>query len=161
LESYSTGSVVSQMQSIFENNINAFTMSMLATIGSVAALVAAIAAPGAALVGASAVVLAVAAPVAIVGGAAALRYYNRVQRDTHEDLDKRVDQLVKTYHTSLDDLTARERQRLKKYGNQVLTPIFNRLDVMQSSFKEQNAALEQHLAEVERLRKAIKAAADA
>jgi small GTP-binding protein len=155
LESYSTGSVVVAMQNIFENNINAFTMSMLATVGSLAAVAAAVAAPGAALVGASAVVLAVAAPVALLGGAAALRYYNRVQRDTHADLDSRVDKLVKSYHQSLDDLTTRERDRLKKYGNQVLTPIFNRLDVLQSSFREQRTALEQHQQELERLREAI------
>jgi len=156
LETYSTGSVVREMQNIFENNINAFSMSMLATIGSIAAAVAAIAAPGAAMVGASAIVLFVAAPVAVLGSAAALRYYNRVQKDTHEDLDKRVDQLVKTYHASLDDLTARERKRLQQYGNQVLTPIFNRLEVLQSRFRDQQVALENHLAEIERLRKSIK-----
>lgn len=156
LESYSTGSVVAEMQSMFEGNINAFGVSMLATIGSLVTIAAAIAAPGAALVGASAVLLAVAAPVAIIGGAASVRYYNRVQQDTHRDLDERVDKLVKSYHKSLDDLTARERQRLKKYGNQVLTPIYNRLDVLQSRFRDQSIALEQHRDEIKRLRGQVK-----
>lgn len=156
LESYSTGGVVSEMQNMFESNINAFSVSMITTVGSLVTIAAAIAAPGAALAGASAVILAVAAPVALLGGASAVRYYNRVQRDTHKDLDERVDRLVKSYHASLDDLTGRERQRLKKYGNQVLTPIYNRLDVLQSRFRDQSLALEKHRDEVERLREGIK-----
>ncbi|MEL7235594.1 MAG: dynamin family protein, partial [Chloroflexota bacterium] len=70
LESYSTGSVVREMQGIFENNINYFTVWFTTAIGSLIALIAAVAAPGAALVGGSAIVLAIAAPVALVGGGA-------------------------------------------------------------------------------------------
>ena len=158
LESYSTGSVIGQMHNLFDSNMNTFALGMVAAIGSLAAAAAAIAAPGAALVGTSAIVLAVAAPVAVVGGAVAIRYYRRVQRDTHDDLDKRVDQLVKSYHNALDDLTAKERQRLKKYGNQVLTPIFNRLDIRAEHFKGQDTSLQKHLSEITRLREAINAA---
>lgn len=160
LESYSTGGVISEMQHVFENNMNYFTVSFMAAVGGLIAAIAAIAAPGAALVGASAVVLAVATPVALVGGAAALRYYRGLQSDTHKDFDNKVDQLVKSYHNALDDLTARERQRLKKYGNQVLQPIFNRLEVLQSRYKEQLVALDQHQKEIERLRIEINNAHD-
>ena len=41
LESYSTGSVVQQMQNIFETNMNAFTMSTLALVSGLVATVAA------------------------------------------------------------------------------------------------------------------------
>jgi GTP-binding protein EngB required for normal cell division len=160
LESYSTGGVIREMQTVFENNMNYFTVSFMAAVGGLIAAIAAIAAPGAALVGASAVVIAVATPVALVGGAAALRYYRGLQSDTHKDFDQKVDQLVKSYHNALDDLTARERQRLKKYGNQVLQPIFNRLEVLQSRYKEQMAALEKHQKEIERLRTEIQNAQD-
>jgi small GTP-binding protein len=160
LESYSTGRVVGNMQAIFENNMNAFTVSMMAVLGGVIVLAAAIAAPGAALVGASAVVIAVAAPIALVGGGAALRYYRNLQSDTHKDFDERVDQLVKTYRDSLDDLTAKERQRLKQYGNQVLLPVFNRLEIMASRYKDQMTSLEKHLREIERLRTEIGSAVD-
>ncbi len=160
LESYSTGRVVGNMQAIFENNMNAFTVSMVAALGGFLALAAAIAAPGAALVGASAVVIAVAAPVALLGGGAALRYYRNLESDTHKDFDERVDQLVKTYRNSLDDLTAKERQRLKQYGNQVLLPVFNRLEITASRYREQMAALERHLREIDRLRTEIKNAVD-
>lgn len=156
LESYSTGGVLSEMQELFDSNMNAFTVSMLATIGGVVAIAAAAAAPGAALAGASAVVIGIAAPIALVGGGIAMRYYGRVQSDTHKDLDRRVDQLVKSYHAALDELTTKERQRLKKYGNQVLQPIFNRLDVMASRYREQDAMLQKHAEEVERIRQAIK-----
>lgn len=155
LESYSTGSVVREMQSIFDNNMNYFTVWFTTAIGALIATIAAVAAPGAALVGGSAVIIAVAAPVAILGGGAAFWYYRNLQSDTHKEFDQRVDQLIKSYHAALDDLTGRERQRLKKYGNQVLQPIFNRLEVLQSRYREQRVALEKHLREIERLRTEI------
>jgi small GTP-binding protein len=162
LQSYSTGGVVGDMREVFESNLNAFATSTFAALMGVAAAIAAAAANGP-LIGAGAAawalpVFIVAAPVALFGGAAAVRYYNRVQRDTHADLDQRVDKLVKSYHASLNDLTGRERQRLKQYGNQVLTPIFNRLDVLQSRFGEQRLDLEKHQKTIQQLHEDIQKA---
>ncbi len=160
LESYSTGSVVQQMQNIFETNMNAFTMSTLALVSGLVATVAA-AVSATPLVGLSAVVLAVAAPVTLIGGAAALRYYRNLQSETRRDFDERVDQLIKSYHAALDDLTARERNRLKKYGNQVLTPVFSRLEVLTSRYSEQIQSLEKHKKDLKRLRQDIQGINDA
>lgn len=159
LESYSTGRVVQDMQGIFESNMNAFTASSFAALAGIVVAIAAYAAPGALFSGATAWALplfAVATPVALVGGAAALRYYRNLQSDTHKDFDNRVDQLVKSYHSALDELTQKERQRLKKYGNQVLTPVFNRLDVLASRYREQAEQLEAYNKQIETLRVEIK-----
>ncbi|MFZ4814031.1 MAG: dynamin family protein [Phototrophicaceae bacterium] len=158
LESYSNGQVIRQMQGIFEGNINAFAVSSLTTVSGLIALAAIIIQQGgiaAALAGASVIVIAVAAPLAVGGVIAGTLYYQRVQADTHREFDSRVEQLVKSYHDSLDDLTIRERERLKKYGNQVLTPIFSRLGSLESRYQEQQRTLQQHQQVLERLRQAI------
>ena len=60
----------------------------------------------------------------------AIRYYRRVSEDTKRELNTRIDEIEKTYHEALDNLTQKERNRLTQYGTQVLTPIFSRLEVL-------------------------------
>ncbi|MCA9916177.1 MAG: hypothetical protein KC496_22630, partial [Anaerolineae bacterium] len=56
--------------------------------------------------------------------------------------NQRIDLLIKNYHEALDELTKKERNRLTRYGNQVLTPIFSRLDVLAKRFVDQQKKLE-------------------
>ena len=144
LETYSTGKAISEMRDSFEANMNGFTVSVLATLGGLLALAGTIAVEGAAslLVGASVLVVAVAAPVAVIGGVATVRYFNRVQRDTHAELDRRVDQLQLSFTTTLNNLTETEQQRLKAYAIQVLKPIFTKLELLMSKYRSQYLQLE-------------------
>lgn len=144
LETYSTGKAISEMRDSFEANMNGFTVSVLATVGGVLALAGTIAVEGAAslLVGASVLVVAVATPVAVIGGVAAVRYFNRVQRDTHTELDRRVDQLQLSFTSTLNSLTETEQQRLRAYAVQVLKPIFTKLELLTSKYRTQYLQLE-------------------
>ncbi|MCI0351109.1 MAG: hypothetical protein L0Z53_16925, partial [Acidobacteriales bacterium] len=66
-----------------------------------------------------------------------------------------IDQLEKTYHQALDELTQKERNRLTQYGRQVLTPIFSRLEVLAQRYAAQKTALQKHNEQLDSLRKGI------
>ena len=99
----------------------------------------------------------IAAPVAAVGGFAALRYYRRVSEDTKRELNTRVDEIEKTYHEALDNLTQKERNRLTQYGKQVLTPIFSRLEVLAERYNAQQNQMQGYQDRMSSLRKDIEA----
>jgi hypothetical protein len=97
----------------------------------------------------------VAAPIAAVGSIAALRYYRRVTRETKGQFNGRVDRLMETYHSALDDLTLKERNRLTHYGGQILTPIFSRLDVLARRYAEQQMQLDNFRNRIVTLQKGV------
>jgi hypothetical protein len=159
LKSYSTGQVVTDIQRVFQNNMNGFKTSALAAVSGLIMTILALAAPGPVL-GAGALLTAtlafvVGAPVAALGGLAAVRYSRRVSRETKQDFNGRVDQLKETFDRVLRDLTQKERNRLNQYGKQVLTPIFSRLDVLAQRYAKQQAALDEHKATIKQLREQI------
>lgn len=159
LKSYSSGTIVNDLQQTFAVNMTGFTNSVAATVGGLITILLAAAAPGP-VIGAGALATAtiafvVGAPIAVIGGYAALRYYRRVTADTKNEFNTRVDRLAKTYHDALDDLTRRERNRLGQYGTQVLTPIFSRLEAIAKRYAEQAATLQGDLDRVTALRENI------
>ncbi len=162
LKSYSSGRVIGEMQELFQSNMNGFTTGILAAaLGVIVALIASIGTPGPiAGVGAAALAapaFAIAVPVAALGGYFALRYYRRVTEDTKRELNARVDDIEKTYHEALDNLTQRERNRLTQYGKQVLTPIFSRLEVLAQRYNTQLADMDKIQAQIATLRQEIEA----
>jgi small GTP-binding protein len=161
LRSYSTGAIVGDLQHSFENNMNAFNASVVATFGSLVVAIAAISslAPGGLALGPlAAPALVIAAPLAAIGGIAAYRYYQKVTGDAKNEFNQRVDRLEKTYHDALDELTRKERTRLAQYGTQVLTPVFSRLEALNKRYTEQAQALQDFLDRTTTLRKNIEAA---
>lgn len=151
LKSYSTGRVVSDIQAVFEANMDGFTTSTIAAFSGLIVALLALAVPGAL----SAPALVLSAPVTLIGGYAAFRYYRRITVETRRDFHQRVDQLEKAYHDALSDLTRKERNRLVQYGNQVLTPVFSRLEVLAQRYAEQQQALDDHRAAIKTLYKGI------
>lgn len=159
LKLLSSGKVVGDIQETFETNVNGFAAWAAASIGGLIVAILGIAAPGG-LVGVGAAPLALpavilGAPLVAIGGYAAWRYYRRLTDETKRNFNARIDQLEKTYHGALDDLTQKERSRLTQYGKQVLTPIFSRLDVLAQRYAVQQTALQKHITEVNTLRKSI------
>lgn len=160
LRTYSSGKVITEMEDVFRSNMTGFTTSAAAAVIGILMTVLAVAAPGG-VIGASViyatatVAFVVGAPLAAIGSVAALRYYRKVSADTKRDFEQRVDQLKKTYHDALDDLTQRERSRLTQYGKQVLTPVFSRLEVLSERYTAQKAALQGFIDQIETLRRAI------
>ncbi len=163
LKSYSSGRLVDEIRQDFQANMSGFTWSALASVGGlVAALLATVGTPGP-VIGATAAPLAlpallIAAPLAAVGSMAALHYYRRISRNARQEFNERVDRLMETYHSALDDLTRRERSRLSQYGNQVLTPIFSRLEVLARRYAEQETRFDQYQKRIRTLREGIESA---
>jgi len=161
LKSYSTGKVISDMESAFNANMGGFQRSVLATMSSIITVLVAIATPGP-LFGVAAAPLALPAFVvgtagAVLFGVPAYQYYRRVNRETREKFNNSIDQLEKNYHEALDELTTKERSRLNQYGKQVLTPIFSRLDVLAKRYGDQDKQLQDYLEELTDLRGRIEA----
>lgn len=162
LKSYSSGRVIGEMQELFQANMSGFTWSAgAALVGIIVALIASIGTPGP-VIGAGAAALApiaflFAVPVAALGGVAAMRYYRRVSEDTRRELNSRIDEIERTYHDALDNLTQKERNRLTQYGTQVLTPIFSRLEVLSERYSTQQNQMSAHLDQIRGLREEIEA----
>lgn len=164
LRTYSSGQVINDLQSHFAQNLNGFKTGLLAGLSGLLAIVAAIAAPGPLVTVGSAVAapwalpLAIAgAPIALVGGAAAFRYYQRVKNDTRKEFNERLDKLAGTYYNALDELTHKEQDRLTKYGVQVLTPIFNRLETLVQQTDSQLKHLQGYVDRIDNLHREIEA----
>jgi small GTP-binding protein len=156
LKSYSSGRVIGEMQELFQTNMSGFTWSAGAALfGLIVALVATVGTPGPVLgVGAAALAfpaLIIAAPIAALGSVAAMRYYRRVSEDTRRELNVRINEIEKTYHEALNNLTQRERNRLTQYGAQVLTPIFSRLEVLSERYNAQQTQMRSYLDQIQAL----------
>jgi len=159
LKSYSSGEVVMEMKQAFDSNMSHFRLTALTTIGGIVTVIAAVLAPGP-LVGATAAPLAlpvfvIGSAVAVVAGVPAMMYVRKISRETKEKFNARIDTLILNYHTALDDLTKRERNRLTQYGNQVLTPVFSRLEVLAKRYEEQQRKMERFERELTGLRERI------
>jgi hypothetical protein len=160
LKHYSSGSLVNEFEREFSVSMSGFTTWSLAGIsGTLIALLASIGTPGP-LIGVGAAPLAlpaflIAAPVAALGGVYAMRYYRRINKELKDDFNVKMDNLTGAYHTALDDLTNKERNRLIQYGNQVLTPIFSRLEVLAKRYEEQQTKFEMYKKRAETLQTAI------
>lgn len=141
--------------------MNGFRTNVLVgTGGLVVALVATVGTPGP-LIGAGAAALALpafilATPFAAYGGFRALQHYRKITTDLKKDFEQRVDRLMEAYHTALDDLTRKERARLSQYGNQVLTPVFSRLEVLTKRYEQQQLKLGDYARRIDTLRKGIR-----
>jgi small GTP-binding protein len=159
LKTYSTGTVVAEMEQIFKANLSNFQGQALFTAGGLAVVALAILTPGPLIGGAMLAFPAflVGAAVATVAGVPAYRTYRKMRKETKQKFNDRVDLLIKSYDESLSELTQKERNRLTQYGNQILTPIFSRLEVLSKRYAEQRERLERYMREIDDLRGRIEA----
>lgn len=161
LRSYSSGEVIKDMKSTFDSNMGNFQASVLASVSGVIIAVAAVLVQGP-LMGAAAAPLVLPAFVigstlAVVAGVPAVMYVRRINNETKDKFNERIDMLIKNYDEALDELTRKERNRLTQYGNQILTPIFSRLEVLSRRYEEQQKKIDRHLGDIDDLRERIKA----
>jgi hypothetical protein len=161
LKSYSSGEVVGDMKQSFDSNMGNFQLSALASLSGVVVAILAILAPGP-LIGIAASPFALPAFIAggafaLIAGVPAVQYMRRISRETKDRFNERIDTLIKKYHEALDELTARERNRLTQYGNQILTPIFSRLEVLAKRYRDQQERLERYQRDIDDLRERIEA----
>lgn len=158
LQSYSSGEVISEMKTVFDKNMGGFQLTALASIGGFVAAGLAVLAPGTVLAGTFPLVLPaflIGSTVAVAAGIPAILYIRRIGKETKEKLNSRIDLLIKNYHTALDELTQKERKRLTQYGNQILTPVFSRLEVLAKRYADQRQKLERYQGNINDLRERI------
>jgi small GTP-binding protein len=163
LKSYSSGRVVADMKKTFDANMGNFQLTALLSLSGLIVAVVAFLTPGipGLLVGSAAT--GPLAPLAFVAGGAlalgagipATRYVRRLSQETKDKFNERVDTLIKNYHEALDELTRRERNRLTQYGNQILTPVFSRLEVLSKRYSDQQAKLERYHRDIADIRQRV------
>ncbi len=157
LKTYKENNLAESLRDIFATNVSRFTTSITGLIGGIIAIILGVAAPGtvtASLVGVvGALVL---GPALAVGGTAGVLLYGRkLRRDALHELEYRLDALKKSYRQALQDMTDRERARLLQYGQEILAPVFSRLEVLAKRYKEQNEKLEQLSTRTKNLREEL------
>jgi small GTP-binding protein len=158
LNTYSSGEVMNEMKTAFDSNMNGFQLSAIASISGMVAAVIAVLTPGSVLAGTFPFVLPaflIGSTVAVVAGIPAILYVRRISTETKAKLNSRIDLLIKNYHNALDELTQRERKRLTQYGNQILTPVFSRLEVLSKRYADQRQKLDRYQANISDLRERI------
>lgn len=162
LRHYSTGRIATDMQDIFQRNLNGLAVSGGAALLGALAFILGLATPGGVFTAAASVLVApavlIGAPVAVAGAFVGIRYLRRITRDAKAEMNTRIAGLVATYHTALDDLTSKERARLAEYGTRVLTPIFSRLGGLADRYRRQIEAMNSLEATLNALRREIDSA---
>lgn len=156
LRSYSSGETLRELDERSTSEINNFAYSFATMLVGLIAAALALATPGAvATVPLATLALVIGAPAALLGGGAAIIYWRRTQTHVRADFDARLDRIRDSYDESLNELMSKERARLQQYGQQVLSPIFSRLEVLTSRYTAQRAQLQMIIGQLDALRKTI------
>ncbi len=142
------------------NRINNLAAASGAALGGVLVTLLGFGAPGPVL-GAGAAALAlpavvVGAPLALIASALALRRYRRLSRQTLEEFDARIRLMQDGLRDALHEVTNQERIRLTQYGQQVLVPVYSRLDTLTIRDQDRLDVFQGHLAAIARLRETLK-----
>ncbi len=157
LRDYSSGDVVQELDERSMNEVNNFAVSFITMVVGIVAAAVALATPGAlTTVPLATVAFVLAAPVVVLGGVAAVTYWRRAQTRVSSDFDASINRIRDTYNEALDELMRKERGRLQQYGQQVLNPIFSRLEVLTNRYATQRAQLELVIGQLKALRNTIK-----
>lgn len=161
LKSYSSGEIVRDMEQMFRANMGGFQRNGFLTFSGLLAIAVGILTPGP-LIGAAAAPFALPAVIAgavltTIFGLPTLSYLRRLNRETKEAFNNKIDNLLDNYHQALDELTSKERNRLTQYSKQVLTPVFSRLEALANRYQEQQTKLNEQMQRLNNLRKRLEA----
>lgn len=144
LKTYKENNLAESLRDTFATNMSRFTMSVTGLVGGILGIVIGVAAAGAPASTAIGVIgaLTLGPALAIGGTAGVLLYGRKIRRDANKELDERLAKLRESYHQALQDMTERERTRLLQYGQEILAPVFSRLEVLAKRYREQQEKLE-------------------
>ncbi|MCY3718846.1 MAG: dynamin family protein [Anaerolineaceae bacterium] len=148
-----------EMRSSGLTRINNLATSSLAALGGTLVALLGVAAPGPVL-GAGAAALAlpavvVGAPLALIASALTLRRYRRLESQTLEEFDARIRQMRESFRDALQNVSDQERIRLTQYGQQVLVPVYSRMDVLTLRDQDRLDVLQGHMEAIARLRQVL------
>ncbi|NDJ86903.1 MAG: GTP-binding protein [Chloroflexi bacterium] len=157
LKTYRENNLAESLRDTFATNMSRFTASITGVVSGIIAIVIGVAAPGA-ITATTVGVLGtlVVGPVLAVGGTAGVLIYGRkLRRDAARELEGRLQALRASYHQALKDMTERERTRLLQYGQEILAPVFSRLEVLTKRFQEQRETLDKLAEQSQQLSKEL------
>jgi len=159
LQTYTDDSLSENLRNTFRTNLVGFSAGFTAALGGIIAVVLGVAAPGAvtAATGAIVATFIVGPALLLGGGAAAMLYWRKIKSDAVKELEQRLDALQRSYHQAMQDLTNRERNRMLQYGQQILSPVFSQLTVLNDRYQEQKTALHTYAEQSKALRREIDA----
>ncbi|PJF43869.1 MAG: hypothetical protein CUN55_06865 [Phototrophicales bacterium] len=154
LKTYREDSLAASLRDIFATNLSRFTTSITGLVVGIFALVLGISAAGPVTATAIGVIgTLVVGPALVAGGAAGtLLYWRKLRQDAYDELDARLQKLSESYRQALQDMTDRERTRLLQYGQEILSPVFSRIEVLSKRYQEQRAALIQLSSKSQKIR---------
>jgi small GTP-binding protein len=140
LKTYKENNLAESLRDTFATNMSRFTMSVTGLVGGILAIAIGVAVPQAVTATAIGILGAlVIGPALAVGGTAGVLLYGRkVRRDALKELDDRLKRLRESYRQALEGMTERERTRLLQYGQEILAPVFSRLEVLAKRYQEQH-----------------------
>lgn len=147
------------MRSAGLTRINNLATASLAALGGTLVTLLGVGAPGPVLgAGAAALALpavAVGAPLALIASALTLRRYRRLKSQTLEEFDVRIRQMQESFREALQTVSNQERIRLTQYGQQVLVPVYSRMDTLTLRDQDRRDVLQGHLDAIARLRQSL------
>ena len=154
-----SAAALEEMRSANLARFNGVATTSVTAIGGLLVTVLGFAAPGPVLgVGAAALALpavVIGAPLAAIGGFLAMRRYRRLAQETRAEFDAQVRHMQDSLRAALLEITQQERNRLTQYGQQVLVPVYSRLDVLGIRELDRSDVLQGHLDAIVRLRQTL------
>lgn len=139
--------------------INNLATASIAALGGTLVALLGVGAPGP-VMGAGAAALAlpavvVGAPLALIASALTLRRYRRLKSQTLEEFDARLRQMRESFREALQTVSDQERIRLTQYGQQVLVPVYSRMDALTLRDQDRLDILQGHIEAIARLRQTL------
>jgi small GTP-binding protein len=155
MQNNTSDKMLSDLATTFKGYDTTFKRGSLVSLGGIVAI--AIALPGG-LIAAPAAGLAILGGIFTVGGGIpAIRAFLKATNGAKNDLNQRIDSLIKRYNEALEELTRKERNRLSQYGKQQLVPIFSRLETLSKEYADKQSELEAYTRQIEALKRRIDA----
>ncbi len=158
LQANTSGKVLDDLQSQFSTISRSMMVNGAATAGGILAMAVAVATPG----GLAAFPLVMPALIAggvvtVVFGIPTILKAREANRRLREDLNRRIDNMKKTYHTAVDEITTKEINRMRQFSVSQLTPIYNQLETLIKECRDSEQNLLAYERQLQALRKRIEA----
>ncbi len=158
LQANTSGKVLDDLQAQFNATIRSMMFNGAATVGGLLAMAVAVATPG----GLAAFPLVM--PALIAGGLATVVFgiptilkAREANQRLREDLNQRIDNMKKTYHAALEEITTKEINRMRQFSVSQLTPIYNQLENLIKECRDKEQNLSAYERQLQALRKRIEA----
>lgn len=150
--------MVEALGQTFNQNLRGFALSVTGVLSGLIAFLLSAAAGISSAQGLTILFGVIFAPIALIGGGiGAAIYYNKATADAKAQLETSLKALEDSYRAALSDLTARERSRLLQYGQQILSPVFGKLQALTDRYRDQQTQLNAYFARAKDLQQEIEA----